>query len=155
KIPAIRNHIEGRSCCREKLIATGILSRHRNCCKIPSALIKLPGVTPTSSLRSFHEGFVLKRLPYVPHERNCLHLGEQRGTTDVFKAHRKHPFRSIDGHRVEHATGPVEGEGGFVALYDVLNRELHYEITRADIVPVRLFGDTSITRNIKRRPLLR
>ena len=38
-----------------------------------------------ASLGRFHEGFVLKRLPYVPHERNCLHLGEQRGTADVFK----------------------------------------------------------------------
>src|SRR5579864_3720478 len=38
---------------------------------------------------------------------------------------RKHPFRSVDRHRVEHVPAPVEGEVGFVALYDVLNRELH------------------------------
>ena len=44
-----------------------------------------------AGLGRFHERFVLNRLPYVPHQRNCLHLGGQRGTTDVFKAHRKHP----------------------------------------------------------------
>jgi hypothetical protein len=44
---------------------------------------------------------------------------------DVFKAHRKDPFRSIDGHRVKHVAAPVEGEVGLVVLYDVLNLEFH------------------------------
>jgi len=82
-------------------------------------------VTLAATSRRFHERFVLKRLPYIPHERNCFHFGEQRGTPDVFKAHRKHPFRSIDGHRVEHVAAPVEGEVGLIALYDVLNLEFH------------------------------
>ncbi len=60
------------------------------------------------SLRRFHERFILKRLPYIPHEGNCLHLGEHRGTPDVFKAHRKHPFRSVDGHGVEHVPDPSD-----------------------------------------------
>jgi len=33
-----------------------------------------------ASLRRFHERFILKRLPYVPHQGNCLHLGKQRCT---------------------------------------------------------------------------
>ena len=100
------------------------------------------------SLSRFHECFVLKRLPYVPHERNCLHLGEQRGTADVFKAHRKHPFRSVDGHRVEHVSAPAKREVSFVALYDVLDRELHPEITRADIVPVQLLAKKCAVKGV-------
>ena len=100
-------------------------ARGSNCRKIGISLINTELVRLAVSLPRFHERFILKRLPYVPHERNCLHLGEQRGTRDVFKAHRKHPFRSVDRHRVEHVPAAVEGEVGLVALYDVLNRELH------------------------------
>ena len=116
-----------------------VASRKMIACHDPSCPFSIC-VRLAESLSRFHECFVLKRLPYVAHERNCLHLGEQRGTADVFKAHRKHPFRSIDGHRVEHVSAPVKGEVSFVALYDVLDRELHPEITRADIVPVRLLA---------------
>src|SRR5215469_10465331 len=46
----------------------------RSWCKIAIALI-----FPAASLRRLHKRFVLKRLPDVTHERNCLHLSEQRG----------------------------------------------------------------------------
>lgn len=103
-----------------------------------SRSLTLKDVQTPASLRGFHEDFILERRRYVSHERNCLHLGEQRGIAGVFKAHRKHSFRSVDGQRVQDVPAPVGGEVRFVALYDVLDPRISYEITQPDTVAVWL-----------------
>jgi hypothetical protein len=49
-------------------------------------------------------------------------------------------FRSVDGNRVEHVPAPVEGEVGFVALYDVFNFEFHPKSPEQIMVSVRLLA---------------